>query len=91
VVRNWHSRDDAVTLANSLMGSCGWFVPNCPQLQNPGFSCRTYWDSYSPSYYWSSTESTNFHAWRVHFNIGSTLHHPKGYTGCVRAFRCTPT
>jgi hypothetical protein len=91
VVRNWHSRDDAVTLANSLMGSCGWFVPSCGQLQNPGYACRTYWDSYSSAGYWSSSEYNTSNAWGVDFNLGSPYNGNKTNPYCGRAFRCTPT
>jgi hypothetical protein len=94
VNRDWYSSGDAVTTANSLMGSCGWFVPNCSQLQNPGYSCRTYWDSYSSTGYWSSTERAyphNTSGWAVNFSNGSTFSNYKDTIYCVRAFRCTPT
>jgi len=45
VSRNWYCRDDAVTTAQSVSGCTGWFVPSVGQLQNPGYTCRTYWDS----------------------------------------------
>jgi hypothetical protein len=94
VVRTWHSRDDAVTLANSLMGSCGWFVPSVSQLQNPGYACRTYWDSYQETVYWSSTASSahgGLYACTVYFHNNNTPLFNKNNINCVRAFRCTPT
>ena len=32
-----------------------WFVPSITQLNNPGYECRTNWDSFDADYYWSST------------------------------------
>jgi hypothetical protein len=93
VSRTWHCRNDAVTVANSCMGSCGWFVPTCGQLQNPGFTCRTYWDSYSSTNYWSNTERFSDNAWSVSMSTGNASY--GGVTGvkactlCVRALRCT--
>jgi len=55
VSRSWYSRNDANTSAQAVSGCTGWFVPTCAQLQNPGYVCRTYWDSYSSGNYWSST------------------------------------
>jgi hypothetical protein len=55
VSRDWYSRGDANTRAQQVTGSTGWFVPTCAQLQNPGYVCRTYWDSYSSGNYWSDT------------------------------------
>ena len=46
VTRDFYGRVDAVTCADTQMGACGWFVPCIGQLQNPGFTCRTYWDTY---------------------------------------------
>jgi hypothetical protein len=91
VSRNWYSRNDAVTLANSLMGSCGWFVPSVSQLQNPGSSCRIYWDSYSSTYYWSSTEHASNSACVVYVFNGLRHFSHKIHPKCVRAFRCTST
>lgn len=55
VTRCWNNSSDAVTVANSCLGSCAWFVPNSTQLQNPGNCCRVFWDSYTDADYWSST------------------------------------
>ena len=77
----------------SQMISCGftpsdWFVPCLAQLQNPGYVCRTQWDSFSATTYWSSTEFTATTACRVYFNISATLPTAKAHVNCVRAFRC---
>ena len=88
VSRNWHSRNDAVTTATNCTLATGWFVPTLGQLQNPGYTCRTNWDSYSSTYYWSSTQSNlSTYAWPVGFNGGSG-NLEKTVTLCVRAFRC---
>ena len=88
VSRNWYSRNDANTRAQQVSGCTGWFVPTCGQLQNPGYTCRTYWDSYSSAYFWSSTESDSFNARSVYFFNGYTTNLNKLNTRCVRAFRC---
>ncbi len=92
VARNWYSRNDAVTTANSN-ASCGdWFIPNCSQIKNPGWTCRTYWDSLSnPANYWTSTEfgtNPHFHACYMIANSGSVYSNIKALVMCVRAFRC---
>jgi hypothetical protein len=89
VSRTWYCRDDAVTTAESN-ASCGdWFVPTCGQLQNPGYTCRTYWDSYSSTSYWSSTEGSSTGAWFVSFFSGNAFYDFfKTTSRCVRAFRC---
>jgi len=94
VGRTWYCRDDAVTTAGSITGlttsafsSTGWFVPCIGQLQT-GYSCRSFWDSYSSTYYWSSTEINSYYACRMLFNNGSTSSNGKTNTFCVRAFRC---
>ena len=88
VSRTWYNRNDAVTRAQQVSGCTGWFVPTCGQLQNPGYACRTYWDSYSSTRYWSSTESSATIAWYVYVFNGSAYSNAKSSTNCVRAFRC---
>jgi hypothetical protein len=59
VSRTWYLRDDANTTAQSVSGCTGWFVPTRPQLQNPGYICRSFWGPapcFSSTGYWSSTE-----------------------------------
>ena len=65
-----------------------WFVPSVAQLQNPGYVCRTQWDSFSATYYWSSTEITATNVYSVRFDDGSTGSRNKQALYCVRAFRC---
>jgi hypothetical protein len=88
VGRTWYLRNDANTTAQSVSGCTGWFVPTRPQLQNPGYTCRTFWDSFSSAIYWSSTEINATHACDVSFNGGNAFNDEKTRTFCVRAFRC---
>jgi len=70
VSRNWYSRNDANTTAQSVSGCTGWFVPSCAQLQNPGYVCRTYWDSYTATSYYSNTENSTYWAWSINLSTG---------------------
>jgi hypothetical protein len=67
-----------------------WFVPSSAQLQNPGYVCRTQWDSFSAAFYWSSTETNATFACDVYFlpGCGNTGACNKVCVFCVRAFRC---
>jgi hypothetical protein len=86
VSRTWYCRDDASTVANLCTSCTGWFVPTISQLQNPGYTCRTYWDLLS-TFYWSSTEHNATFACSVRF-LGTAPNYNKTNTLCVRAFRC---
>lgn len=90
VSRNWYSRNDANTRAQQVSGCTGWFVPSCNQLQSPGYACRTYWDSYSSSAYWSSTENYpgSYDALYVNFTNSFLNTGLKSTPICVRSFRC---
>jgi hypothetical protein len=89
VSRSWYCREDAVTRAIAVTTlTTGWFVPCIGQLQNPGYLCRSFWDSYSSTYYWSSTEWGNYGACYVNFGNGSTFTCFDPFIYCVRAFRC---
>jgi len=88
VSRTWYCRNDANTTAQQVSGCTGWFVPTIGQLQNPGYVCRTYWDSYRSTNYWSSTENISTNAWYVTFSNGFTSFSGKTGACCVRAFRC---
>jgi hypothetical protein len=93
VVRSWYTRDDAVTVANSCMGSCGWFIPSCSQLINPGSCCFRFWDCCCCNGYWSSTQNIGYNAWHVFVPSGSPSlggpgdHIKKPAYRKVRAFR----
>jgi hypothetical protein len=89
VSRNWYCRNNAVTTAQQVSGCTGWFIPSISQLQNPGYICRQYWDSYASDIYWSSSQYTAFHAVGMNFGNGNTYNIlNKACPRCVRAFRC---
>jgi len=80
---------------NTRLINCGfnpgdWFVPSATQLQNPGFVCRTQWDTFSATFYWSSTEFDAVPpcAYFISFVGGGSSRFIKSQTHCVRAFRC---
>ena len=81
------------TLCSQLI-SCGfnpsdWFVPLYDQLLNPGYICRTKWDSYCNTQYWASTEFASTCAEYLDFNTGGSFNQCcKSCVKCVRAFRC---
>lgn len=92
VSRTWYTSSDAVTVANSCMGSCGWFVPSIGGLQNPGYSCRTYWDTTSATWYWSTSANYFYAGSAVNFATGVTCtRFGKTTPTCVRTIRCTLT
>ena len=87
VSRTWYCRADAVTVAQASNACGDWFVPSRTDLQL-GHDCKSFWDSFSSSDYWSSTETSASDAWIVNFS-GGTISNicPKTCTFCVRAFR----
>ena len=95
VSRSKNDRYDAVTTANAMncmtfSYNCGWFLPTVTQLQNPGYTCRTYWD-YNSATYWSSSlnpRNAGFSCyWSLLDNTGSNTN-SGAYIYCARAFRC---
>lgn len=87
VSRNWYSRGDSVARAQQVSGCSGWFVPSDGTYQNPGYICRTYWDSYSSTTYWSSGEHNEDFGRFVDFTNGTVCFWDKQGSRCVRAFR----
>jgi len=86
-VCDWSSLCTALVSAGFNPGD--WFVPSLTQLQNPGYVCRTNWDSFSICWYWSSTEVSATCACNVCYGTGVPGFIPsKAYSICVRAFRC---
>ncbi len=75
-------------LINCGFNPCDWFVPSFTQLQNPGYVCRTNWDSFSATCYWSSTEINATIACFVFYTNGNAINSTKANAFCVRAFRC---
>jgi hypothetical protein len=90
VSRTWYARDNANTRAQQVSGCTGWFVPTRPQLQNPGYTCITFWDSFCSERYWSSTEFDSFcRACNVNLGNGAAYNSiPKSNSYFVRSFRC---
>ena len=91
VSRTWHSRNDANTTAQSVSGCTGWFIPTFDQANNPGGVCMSFWGP-SPcrslAEYWTSTSQCAY-AYVTGFNGNDNKRGmTKGYTYCVRAFRC---
>ena len=89
VCRTWHSRGDANTLAQSVSGCSGWFVPTCSQLKNPGAVCSTYWENTPSAIMWSNTEINGSYAWSINIPPGGAYSFfTKGTTLTLRSFRC---
>ena len=86
VSRVWASRGDAVTVAQAGNACGDWFVPSRTDLQL-GHDCKSFWDSFSSTNYWSSTERYAANAWVVNFLTGGIYSNTKTYARCVRAFR----
>jgi len=83
---------DWPTLCARLI-ACGfnpndWCVPNMTDLNNPGYVCRSKWDTFSATVYWSSTEAGSTISCGVCFINGIQYTPSKTNTHCVRAFRC---
>jgi hypothetical protein len=80
------------TLQNALIAGgfnpTDWFVPNITQLSNPGYNCKTQWDSCASNCYWSSTEVNSTNACCLNFINGNPSCGAKSPSVCVRAFRC---
>ena len=88
VSRDWHNRNDAITTANANAACGDWFIPSCAQIQNPGYVCKTYWDSYSPRYYSNSLDGNGNGTYTMNFTLGHTTNVTKNGIYCIRAFRC---
>jgi len=75
----------SVYQAIRITGRDGWFIPDIGMLQT-AYACRTYWDTYSVSCYWSSSSGSSS-ASLVRFNDGVTTFFSKEFFLCVRPFR----
>jgi hypothetical protein len=89
---SWNSLPSVVDNTTTITGCSGWFIPSCGQLQNPGYTCRTYWSMKVGPYlgYWSSTGSPfqGQCAYALQTSSGLMASRHKPQTCCVRAFRC---
>lgn len=72
--------------AQRITGRSGWFIPDLGMLQC-AYACRSYWDTYSSTCYWSSTECNASSAFIVYFSAGTTFSSNKSCCHCVRPFR----
>jgi len=94
VSRTWYCRDDAAISSQTITGCSGWFVPTCTQFQNPGYTCKTYWDPTPGGVnYWTSTEISANYAVSSYLNGNTGNFNPnnprsKNCIFTIRAFRC---
>jgi hypothetical protein len=86
VSRTWALRNDAVTTAQASAACGDWFIPSRDDL-TLGHDCKSFWDSFSATNYWSITERYNTNGWTVFFTNGCVSSATKTSTVCVRAFR----
>ena len=88
-ISEWSSLETALT--NAGFTPTDWFVPSGGsggQLNNPGYVCRTHWDSFDSAFYWSSTEHNATYACSQTFGNGGIYCSNKANSAMVRAFRC---
>ena len=88
-ISEWSTLETALT--NAGFTPTDWFVPSGGaggQLNNPGYVCRTNWDSFDACTYWSSTEFNATNACYQYFVNGAIGIFTKTVSGRVRAFRC---
>jgi len=87
-ISEWSSLEAALEGATRRIDSTKWFVPSISQLNNPGYVCRTNWDSFDAAGYWSSTEVSSTTACKQLFTNGGVTSDTKTASPRVRAFRC---
>jgi hypothetical protein len=85
-ISEWSALETALT--NAGFTPTKWFVPSSAQLNNPGYVCRTNWDSFVAANYWSSTEANATGACLQFFGDGIIRAYSKTTSCRVRAFRC---
>ena len=78
VTRTWDNNANAATVACTCSGNCGWFVPTCAQLINPGACCKSNWDSFTAAAYWSSTAGPTHSG--IHSGINCFREHAHPYS-----------
>lgn len=80
----------STALANAGFNPSEWFIPSCAQLVNPGYVCKSKWDSPTPTnIHWSSSDSGASSAFAVQFDNASVRNDNKtGSFHLVRAMRC---
>ena len=85
-ISEWSTLETSLT--NAGFTPTDWFVPSITQLNNPGYICKTYWDSFDAAGYWSSTEVSSTNACVQSFRFGIISSNDKTLSDRVRAFRC---
>ena len=92
VKRSWWQRSHAATSANANAACGDWFVPTLQMMQNPGFQCRTHWDSItSPEWYWGNNTDYGHHgvgAKSIYMTTGGLAGDNKNTSYWIRSFRC---
>jgi hypothetical protein len=89
ISRTWYevsSGTDAVTIAQACTGCTDWFLPSGAQYQNPGFVCRTYWDSLFGGY-WTNVSINSCCGQYVYYYQGAFQSDHKQNQKGSRAFR----
>jgi hypothetical protein len=89
-ISEWVAACNALIAGGVECVNC-WFVPSGGsggQLNNPGYVCRTNWDSFDAAIYWSSTERNAANACYQSFFNGFIGAFSKSFSSRVRAFRC---
>jgi hypothetical protein len=85
---DWSTAKTALENRSRPIDSTKWFIPLVGTLSNPGYVCRTHWDSFDADYYWSSTEGNATTACVQTFTNGTLSIFFKANSYRVRAFRC---
>jgi len=92
VKRSWWQRAHAATSANANAACGDWFVPTLQMMQNPGFQCRTHWDSITyPEWYWGNNTDYGHHgvgAKSIYMTTGGLAGDNKNTSYWIRSFRC---
>jgi len=68
--RSWYCLTDGPLVASICTGCTTWFVPNCTNLKNPGYTCRNFWQNVPSGFYWSTTQAGPIYAWAVCMDNG---------------------
>lgn len=100
ISRCWYCRANGVTVSNSCIGSCGWFIPNvCQAAARVGVG-YLFWDNRKLTSYWTDSTAGSHGpghngAWQINGTTGGIAMNYNGVIKdcifCIRAFRCTAT
>jgi hypothetical protein len=86
VRRTWALRADAVTTAQAGNACGDWFIPSRNDLQL-AVDCKSFWDTFTNNFYWSSTQCTSSYIWGITPACGLQDYLFFTNTLYVRAFR----